>query len=151
MLKEYRQKRDFSKTPEPAPKAKKTKSKQLIYSIQKHSATHLHYDLRLEKNGVLKSWAIPKEPPTKAGEKRLAVETENHPLSYAFFEGRIPEGNYGAGKVELWDRGSYEILKESEKELVVKINGRRLRGEYVLVKTRIGNNPKNWLFFKRQQ
>lgn len=149
MLESYKKKRDFSRTPEPEPNVKKSKSKKLIYSIQKHSASHLHYDLRLEKDGVLKSWAIPKEPPTKVGEKRLAVETEDHPISYAFFEGEIPKGNYGAGKVEVWDRGSYEILKESEKELIVKIEGKKLKGEYVLVKTKIGDNPKNWLFFKR--
>ncbi len=147
MRAQYKKKRNFSETPEPKPR--KPKSKQLIYSIQKHSASHLHYDLRLERNGVLKSWAIPKEPPAKAGEKRLAVETEDHPVGYAFFEGEIPKGNYGAGKVEVWDRGSYEIIEEHANDLVIKISGKRLKGEYVLVKTKMGNNPKNWLFFKR--
>jgi DNA ligase D-like protein (predicted 3'-phosphoesterase) len=149
MLGEYKKKRHFSKTPEPAPRMKKSKSKQLIYSIQKHSATHLHYDLRLEKNGVLKSWAIPKEPPQKVGEKRLAVETEDHPIGYAFFEGEIPKGSYGAGKVEVWDRGSYKVVEEGKSHIVIKINGKKLKGEYVLVKTKLGGNQRNWLFFKR--
>ena len=153
MLEEYKKKRDFSKTSEPLGKLKlykkSSKSKDLIYSIQKHSATHLHYDLRLERNGVLKSWAIPKEPPKKAGEKRLAVQTENHPLEYAFFEGKIPEGSYGAGKVEVWDSGTYQIIEEHENDMIISIKGRKLKGEYVLVKTKMGNNLKNWLFFKR--
>jgi len=148
MLEEYKKKRRFSETAEPEPKLKKP-GKKLIYSIQKHSAKHLHYDLRLEKNGVLKSWAIPKEPPTKKGEKRLAVQTEDHPVDYAFFEGIIPEGLYGAGKVEVWDRGTYEIVEEHENSLVIRIKGKKLKGDYVLVKTKISNNPKNWLFFKR--
>lgn len=149
MLEEYKRKRDFSKTKEPKAEAKKPMAKGLIYSIQKHSATHLHYDLRLERNGVLKSWAIPKEPPKTKGEKRLAVETEDHPIGYAFFSGKIPEGNYGAGKVEVWDRGTYSIIEEHANDMVIKINGRKLKGEYVLVKTKMGNNPRNWLFFKR--
>lgn len=148
MLEEYNKKRDFKESPEPKGKMEKS-GKQLIYSIQKHSASHLHYDLRLEKDDVLKSWAIPKEPPKKKGEKRLAVETEDHPKSYAFFEGEIPGGNYGAGKVEVWDRGTYEIVKEGDKDLIINIHGKKLSGEYVLVKTKLGNNPKNWLFFKR--
>ena len=148
MLESYKKKRNFSKTPEPKPKIKKSQGK-LIYSIQKHSATHLHYDLRLEKNGVLKSWAIPKEPPVKSGEKRLAVQTEDHPLDYAFFEGRIPEGQYGAGKVEVWDKGSYEIVEEHENDWIIKINGKRLKGEYVLVRAKFHGDAKNWLFFKR--
>ena len=121
----------------------------LIYSIQKHSATHLHYDLRLQKGRVLKSWAIPKEPPVKAGEKRLAVEVEDHPLSYAFWHGAIPKGQYGAGKVELWDKGNYSVIEEDKNKLVIKINGKKLKGEYVLVRTKLGGSSKNWLFFKR--
>jgi len=153
MLEEYKKKRDFGKTSEPLPKLKlykkSSKAKDLIYSIQKHSATHLHYDLRLERNGVLKSWAIPKEPSVKKGEKKLAVQTEDHPLDYAFFEGKIPEGSYGAGKVEVWDSGTYQIIEEHENDIVIKINGRKLKGDYVLVRTNLNGNPKNWLFFKR--
>mgnify|MGYP000467189391 CR=1 FL=1 len=144
MIKGNSRKKKLSKTPEPKPYARKAKQKQLVYSIQKHQATSLHYDLRLEKNGVLKSWAIPKEPPLKKGIKRLAVQTEDHPISYAFFEGTIPKGSYGAGKVKLWDRGSYEIIEEKKNTLVINIRGKKLKGEYVLVKTRLG-----WLFFKR--
>ena len=123
--------------------------KKLIYSIQKHSAKRLHYDLRLQKGRVLKSWAIPKEPPTKVGEKRLAVEVEDHPLDYAFWHGTIPKGQYGAGKVELWDKGDYEFIDEKKDKLVIKINGKKLKGEYVLVRTKLGNSNKNWLFFKK--
>src|SRR3989338_2813518 len=107
--------------------------KKLIYSIQKHSAKRLHYDLRLQKGRVLKSWAIPKEPPTKVGEKRLAVEVEDHPLDYAFWHGTIPKGQYGAGKVELWDKGHYSVIEEDKNKLVIKINGKKLKGDYVLV------------------
>ncbi|MBW3023304.1 ATP-dependent DNA ligase [Candidatus Woesearchaeota archaeon] len=120
----------------------------LIYSIQKHSATHLHYDLRLEKDRVLKSWAIPKEPPKKKGEKRLAVQVDDHDLDYAFWKGTIPEGSYGAGKVEVWDKGSYEVVEQEKDKWLIKINGKKLKGEYALIRTKLNNNPKNWLFFK---
>ncbi|MFA5097309.1 MAG: DNA polymerase ligase N-terminal domain-containing protein [Candidatus Margulisiibacteriota bacterium] len=120
--------------------------KTLIYVIQKHHASHLHYDLRLEHNGVLKSWAVPKEPPLSAGTKRLAVEVEDHELGYENFEGIIPEGNYGAGKVEIWDKGSYEAEKFEKDRIVVDIKGERLSGRYVLV--RLKGQKKNWLFFK---
>ena len=146
-LKEYKEKRDFSKTPEP--KGKLKNSKKRIYVIQKHNASHLHWDFRLEMNGTLKSWAIPKEPPKAKGTKRLAVETENHPLEYAKFHGKIPEGNYGAGKVEIWDSGTYELVEKDSKKIVFKVNGKKLKGEYVLVKTHYGNKPdKSWLFFR---
>lgn len=117
-----------------------------IYVIQKHAATHLHYDLRLEMDGVLKSWAIPKEPPTTSGVKRLAVQVEDHPVGYANFEGTIPEGEYGAGTVEIWDKGFYNLIDRKEDKLVVEIHGEKLRGTYVLVRFK---NKKNWLFFKR--
>ena len=103
-----------------------------IFVIQKHAARRLHYDLRLEMDGVLKSWAVPKEPPKTAGVKRLAVQVEDHPIEYADFEGIIPEGHYGAGKVEIWDKGSY-ILKE-RRRIIFKLNGGRLRGAYVLLR-----------------
>lgn len=120
-----------------------------IFVIQKHHASHLHFDFRLEMQGVLKSWAVPKEPPTKKGIKRLAIQVEDHDLSYANFEGIIPEGNYGAGKVEVWDNGTYELIKKSEKEIEFELKGKKLKGKYVLVKTNYGNKPeKSWLFFK---
>jgi len=117
-----------------------------IYVIQKHNATHLHYDLRLEINGVLKSWAIPKTPPTDKGIKRLAVQTEDHSIDYAGFEGIIPEGNYGAGTVEIWDKGTFEIEEHETDKLVIHINGKKLEGRYCLI--RLKGQEKNWLFFK---
>jgi DNA ligase D-like protein (predicted 3'-phosphoesterase) len=139
-LEEYRRKRNFEKTTEP-------KGDNRIYVIQKHAATHLHYDLRLEMDGVLKSWAIPKEPPTMPGVRRLAVEVEDHPVEYANFEGTIPEGEYGAGTVEIWDRGTYRLLERKEDKLIVEINGNRLSGVYVLMRFK---DKKNWLFFKKK-
>lgn len=139
-LEEYRRKRNFKKTTEP-------KSDNNIYVIQKHAATHLHYDLRLEMDGVLKSWAIPKEPPTMPGVRRLAVEVEDHPVEYANFEGTIPEGEYGAGTVDIWDRGTYKLLERKEDKLIVEIKGNRLSGVYVLMRFK---DKKNWLFFKKK-
>jgi DNA ligase D-like protein (predicted 3'-phosphoesterase) len=139
-LEEYRRKRNFEKTTEP-------KGDNRIYVIQKHAATHLHYDLRLEMDGVLKSWAIPKEPPTMPSVRRLAVEVEDHPVEYANFEGTIPEGEYGAGTVEIWDRGTYRLLERKEDKLIVEINGNRLSGVYVLMRFK---DKKNWLFFKKK-
>lgn len=149
-LKQYKQKRDFKKTPELKAKLSKKKlSDKKIYTIQKHRASHLHYDLRLEMNGVLKSWAIPKEPPKVKGIKRLAVMTEDHPLGYEKFSGIIPEGNYGAGKVEIWDNGTYELKNKDNKKIEIIIHGKKLKGNYVLIKTNYGNKPgKSWLFFK---
>jgi DNA ligase D-like protein (predicted 3'-phosphoesterase) len=118
-----------------------------IYLIHKHAATHLHYDLRLEMDGVLKSWAVPKEPPLTEGVKRLAVQVEDHPLEYAKFKGTIPEGEYGAGKVEIWDNGTYTLVDKKEAKLIVDVKGQKLRGVYVLVRLK---NPKNWLLFKKK-
>lgn len=120
-----------------------------IYSIQKHDASNLHYDLRLEKDGVLKSWAVPKEPPEEPGDKKLAIQVEDHDLDYAFFEGKIEEGNYGAGTVEVWDRGSYEEVSWKENKIVVDIDGEKLSGEYVLVRFKPEEEPDKWLFFKK--
>jgi DNA ligase D-like protein (predicted 3'-phosphoesterase) len=122
-------------------------SEERTYVIQKHTATHLHYDLRLEMDGTLKSWAVPKEPPTSTGVKRLIVQVEDHPLDYADFEGVIPEGKYGAGKVEIWDKGTYKVIDREEDKLVVEINGSKLRGSYVLIRFK---GKKNWLFFKKK-
>jgi bifunctional non-homologous end joining protein LigD len=148
-LQAYRRKRDFSRTPEPSGKGRKTRGN-LVYSFQLHEASHLHYDLRLQEGSVLKSWAVPKGPPSGPGERRLAVETEDHPLDYAFFEGTIPEGEYGAGTVRVWDRGTYEPVETSPGKRVVRIRGRKLKGTFVLVKIRAKEGQKdiNWLFFR---
>jgi DNA ligase D-like protein (predicted 3'-phosphoesterase) len=118
-----------------------------IYVIQRHDASHLHYDLRLEMEGVLKSWAIPKEPPVKSGIKRLAVEVDDHPIEYAVFEGAIPEGEYGAGTVEMWDNGSYRLLEREDNKLAIDIKGKKLSGVYYLIRLKDRNN---WLFFKKK-
>jgi len=143
-LESYKKKRKFNKTPEPKPVVKKSKIGN-IYSIQEHHAQRLHWDLRLEKDGVLKSFAITKKPPKKAGLKRLAVQTEDHPVDYAFWTGTIPKGEYGAGKVKIWDKGTYELLDyKKDKKYVLDIHGKILKGKYALVRFR----EKNWLFFK---
>jgi DNA ligase D-like protein (predicted 3'-phosphoesterase) len=148
-LKEYKAKRDFRKTPEPRPSPASGSGRSLVYVIQKHQASHLHYDLRLEEGGVLKSWAIPKLPPQKEGIRRLAVETEDHPLGYEEFEGVIPEGEYGAGKVEVWDSGTYLPQERDAGKRIVEIKGKKLNGRYGLIKLKAGNpEDKNWLFFK---
>jgi len=145
-LNEYRRKRDFQKTTEP--KGDVAAGKRRIYVIQRHAASHLHFDLRLEMDGVLKSWAIPKEPPTASGVKRLAVQVEDHPVAYASFEGVIPEGEYGAGTVEIWDKGTYNLINQKENKLIVEIDGAKLSGAYVLVRFK---DKKNWLFFKKKR
>lgn len=117
-----------------------------IYVVHRHQARSLHWDLRLEKDGVLVSWAVPKEPPTTKGVRRLAIQVEDHPVDYATFEGTIPEGEYGAGTVEVWDRGTYESERWSDKEIVVHIQGQRLTGRYCLV--RFAKVDRGWLFFK---
>ena len=120
--------------------------------MQRHQASHLHYDLRLERDGVLKSWAIPKEPPLHPGIKRLAVATEDHPLEYAYFEGEIPEGNYGAGSVVIWDRGSYLPLEWKENVIVVEVSAERLKGVFCLIKLKPKDrHDRNWLIFKKKE
>lgn len=148
-LTEYKKKRNFARTPEPAGPVTKNMAG-LVYVIQKHDASRLHYDLRLEMDGVLKSWALPKEPPNEPGVKRLAVPTEDHPLGYESFEGVIPEPEYGAGKVEIWDSGKYVPLESGPDRLVVEVRGHRLQGRYALVKikNRGGKGRFVWLFFK---
>jgi len=152
-LTEYRKKRNFRKTPEPAPSPGKpgaeAAGRGLIYVIQKHQASRLHWDLRLEEGGELLSWAVPKEPPSEAGVRRLAVQVENHTLEYAGFKGTIPEGEYGAGKVVIWDRGTYLPIETESGRRVVELQGRRLKGAYALIKLRSEDpKDKNWLFFK---
>ncbi|PIY60163.1 hypothetical protein COY95_03190 [Candidatus Woesearchaeota archaeon CG_4_10_14_0_8_um_filter_47_5] len=128
-------------------KPSKSSNKRLKYCIQKHHARHLHYDLRLELNGVAKSWAIPKEPSCEEGVKRLAVQVDDHELSYIDFEGTIPEGEYGAGTVELWDTGFWEPESIREKKIVAHIYGTRLKGRFTLLNFK----GTNWLFFKSQE
>ncbi len=146
-LDEYNKKRDFTKTVEPQGKIKKGDTDP-IYVVQKHQATHLHYDLRLEMDGVLKSWAVPKGIPTEERVKRLAVQTEDHPLEYARFEGEIPPGEYGAGIVEIWDKGSFTPVDISDNKLIVDIAGKKVKGHYCLVRFKPKENQKNWLLFK---
>ncbi|MBD3388048.1 MAG: 3'-phosphoesterase [Candidatus Altiarchaeales archaeon] len=147
-MEEYRSKRDPGKTTEPFDD--EVDLPRPVYAIQEHHASHLHWDLRLEFNGVLKSWALPKEPPSDAGVKRLAVETEDHPLAYATFEGTIPKGEYGGGEVRIWDMGTFEALEEGRGKYVLDLRGEKLKGGYVLLQTRMGGNPRNWLFFKKK-
>ena len=120
------------------------------FVVQKHYASHLHYDFRLEMNGVLKSWAVPKGIPTKEGVKHLAVQVEDHELSYADFEGVIPEGHYGAGKVEIWDKGAYELESKKDWKIVFILHGKRLKGRYTILKfKKAGANQ--WLIFKAKE
>ncbi|MBI4474110.1 MAG: DNA ligase, partial [Acidobacteria bacterium] len=150
-LEEYKRKRRFNETPEPEGDVKKTLGNSFV--IQKHHATRLHYDLRLEMEGVLRSWAVPKGPSFNPADKRLAMLTEDHPIDYGGFEGIIPKGNYGAGKVIIWDHGTYEMVDPETPEkgwkkgkFHVVLKGKKLKGEWVLV--RGSRDPKGWIFFK---
>lgn len=147
MLEGYKKKRDFAKTKEPELQLTSSDKDNTIFVIHEHHARNLHYDLRLEIAGVLRSWAVPKEPPTEAGVKRLAIETEDHPMSYADFEGSIPEGQYGAGEVKIWDKGKFAPEKITDKEILFRLEGNKMKGEFVLIKTRFGKG-NGWLFFK---
>lgn len=144
-LTKYKAKRKFSKTPEPG--GRKLKKNLSRFVVQEHHARNLHYDFRIEMEGVLKSWAVPKGVPDKKGIKRLAIETEDHPIDYINFSGTIPEGEYGAGEVKIWDKGKYKIISGRLKDGSIKINlnGKKLKGEYILV---LLKNSKNWLIFK---
>ncbi len=148
MLKKYQSKRNFTKTKEPKGKIRKTKYQNLIYAIHKHQARNLHYDLRLEYQGALMSWAIPKEPKMD-NQKRLAVRVEDHPLEYADFSGEIPEGEYGAGQVKIWDKGTWQLESIKSSKIVAIINGKKLKGRFALVQLK--NQPKNWIFFKARE
>jgi len=150
-LSEYKKKRKFDKTPEPGPRKKRTKSGRM-FVVQKHRATQLHYDFRLEADGVLKSWAVPKGPSLDPTVKRLAMQVEDHPVDYAKFEGVIPEGEYGGGTVMVWDYGTYEPEKEDVGEAIRKgelkftLDGQKLKGGWVLVRTR----ERQWLLIKHR-
>ncbi|MEM2160926.1 MAG: DNA polymerase ligase N-terminal domain-containing protein [Candidatus Nitrosotenuis sp.] len=117
-----------------------------VYVIQEHHAKRLHWDLRLEFDNVLKSWALPKTPPTKINEKRLAVQVPDHPIEYACFEGEIPAQNYGAGKVTIWDKGTFELVEKETKKIIIDVKGKKLKGRYCLIHFR--PMEKNWLFFR---
>ena len=154
----YRAKRDFAKTPEPAgEEAAVPAGPGGLYVIQKHHAGHLHYDLRLESGGVLKSWAVPKGPSLDPADRRLAVEVEDHPLEYAAFEGAIPEGEYGAGTVIVWDRGTFRPQGAEDFEAMlekgavkIEIAGEKLAGGFALVRTRLAGKKNNWLLIKEK-
>jgi bifunctional non-homologous end joining protein LigD len=161
-LDEYRRKRDFTKSPEPAAKVGQKRGRELFFCVQKHLASHLHYDLRLEHDGVLLSWAVPKGPSLDPKTKRLAMHVEDHPIAYGDFEGVIPEG-YGAGIVMLWDRGTWApevddvnaALKKGD--LKFTLNGYKLKGSWVLVRTggryagsRSGSEGRSWLLIKHR-
>lgn len=150
LLEEYQQKRQFGKTPEPKGKIKKTCLSRFV--IQKHQATHLHYDFRLELEGVLKSWAVPKGLPEEKGIKRLAVQVEDHPVEYINFEGRIPEGLYGAGTVKIWDRGNYKLIEKTSNRIEFELLGKKICGRYVLIKlkkTKYKTTKPQWLILKQ--
>lgn len=157
-LSSYYAKRDFSKTTEPRSKINRQNNNTFV--VQRHDASHLHYDLRLEVDGVLKSWAIPKGMPKTYAEKRLAVQTEDHPLEYAHFSGIIPQGQYGAGTVQIWDAGTYEqIISDTKPQkdmtsalkdgsIKFHLHGERYKGNYALIRFKHEKNKDNWLIFR---
>jgi DNA ligase D-like protein (predicted 3'-phosphoesterase) len=149
-LKRYAAKRDFRKTPEPSGLQTPPRSpgSRPLFVVHRHEASHLHWDLRLEEEGVLRSWAIPKEPLIAEGVRRLAVQVEDHPLAYASFEGTIPEGEYGAGTVEIWDRGTFGLVESTSDKRVLDFAGTKLSGPYALVRLKPEEKGRNWLFFK---
>jgi bifunctional non-homologous end joining protein LigD len=148
-LDQYRRRRRPGKTPEPFGK-KAGKSTLPTFVVQRHAARRLHYDFRLERNGALASWAVPKGIPLRRGERHLAVHVEDHPLEYGSFEGTIPAGEYGAGTVEIWDRGTYELLEEKRNGgLTVRLHGKRLDGVWTLVPARLDGDAKNWLLLRK--
>jgi bifunctional non-homologous end joining protein LigD len=151
-LTEYKKKRRFNKTPEPGPEKRRTRTGRM-FVVQKHRATQLHYDFRLEVDGVLKSWAVPKGPSLDPTVKRLAMQVEDHPVDYAKFEGVIPEGEYGGGTVMVWDYGTYDPEDTEDVgaslrkgELKFSLNGEKLKGSWVLVRTR----DRQWLLIKHR-
>ena len=160
-LSQYSKKRNFNDTPEPEGKTEK-KSGKLMFVVQRHHASHLHYDFRLELNGTLKSWAVPKGPSLNPHDRRLAMMVEDHPIAYATFQGDIPEGNYGAGHVDVWDHGTYEPIDEEgnvitatalakhlkEGSIKFRMKGRHLKGDFALVNMK--KDEKSWLLIKHR-
>lgn len=158
---DYTSKRDFSKTSEPKGDSQFKKGSKPIFVIQKHDASNLHYDFRLEIGGTLKSWSVPKGPSTDPSEKKMAIPTEDHPIDYAWFEGTIPQGEYGGGTVMIWDRGSIKNLKKDDDgneisllksyemgTVEIELKGEKLQGGYALIKMKSGNMKGNWLLMK---
>ena len=143
-LEEYRQKREFKETPEPKGEVGGEGGNRFV--VHKHQASHLHYDFRLEMEGVLKSWAVPKGVPFEPGVRRLAVQVEDHPVAYLNFAGTIPEGEYGAGTVEIWDKGNFTLDQRTSDRLEFVLKGEKLSGGYVLIHT----DGNNWLLIKRK-
>jgi bifunctional non-homologous end joining protein LigD len=149
-LGEYNRKRDPAKTPEPF-SSKRKRSKDPIFVVQRHDARRLHYDFRLERNGALASWAVPKGVPLDVGQRALAVHVEDHPLDYATFAGEIPKGNYGAGTVEIWDHGTYELVEEKpDGGLTVRLHGERLHGTWTLIPAHLDGKEQNWLLMRKR-
>ena len=144
-LAEYQEKRDFSKTAEPRWRTSHENLHRFV--VQKHQARNLHYDFRLELDGVLRSWAVPKGPPLELGIRRLAIQVEDHPIDYLEFTGKIPQGEYGAGSVEIWDKGEFDLETESADMLEFSLRGGKLSGNYALIHT----DDKNWLFIRRKE
>ncbi len=142
-LKKYQIKRKFEKTPEPKGSVEKTGKNRFV--IQEHWAFHHHFDFRLEIERVLKSWAVPKGLPEEIGVKRLAVQVEDHPVDYINFHGTIPAGQYGAGKVEIFDRGKYKLIEQDKNKVIFELKGKKIKGPYALIRMK---NTKNWLIWK---
>lgn len=149
-LKAYKDKRNFPATSEPEGGERKQSETGKIFVVQEHHASHHHFDLRLERDGVLVSWAVPKGIPGKPGDRKLAVQTEDHPLEYADFEGTIPEGEYGAGEVTIWDKGLYEPMVWEDGKIEVVIKGEKVAGRYILVRFRKAGDH-DWLIFKGKE
>ena len=141
-LEKYKKKRHFLRTPEPGPEVEETGKQRFV--VQEHRATRLHWDFRLELDGVLKSWAVPKGPPVEPGIRRLAVQVEDHPVDYITFHGSIPKGSYGAGSVKIWDKGTFKLKTRTDSLYEFWLKGKRLKGKYALVRFK----EKNWLIFK---
>ena len=142
---DYQKKRDFTKTAEP--QWKTAHEERYRFVVQRHQARNLHYDFRLEMGGVLRSWAVPKGPPLEPGIRRLAIQVEDHPIDYIDFAGEIPQGEYGAGSVEIWDKGKFDLEKKSAGILAFSLRGKKLSGNYALIHT----DDKNWLFIRRKE
>src|SRR5262245_51061677 len=161
-LRDYRRKRTPGKTPEPKTATAKGQSpgrggkgrkrrKAPVFVIQRHQARRLHYDLRLERDGALASWAVPNGVPLEPGQRHLAVHVEDHPMEYATFEGEIPKGNYGAGTVEIWDSGTYELVEEKKNGgLTVRLHGEKLDGLWALIPAHLSGQEKNWLILRKR-